>query len=874
MAARPPPSALDALPNNLPAQPTTFVGRAHELVAVAERLGRSEVRLLTLTGPGGTGKTRLAIEAAGLLRGEFPDGVCFIDLAPLTDPHLVISAVARTLGIQDGGSRSLAESVRAFLQDRHALLILDNCEHLLAAAPDVAALLAACPYLKVLATSRAPLHLRWEHELTVPPLSLPDPAHLAPVAAVARVPAVALFLQRAAAVCPGFQLTETNAAAVAGICIQLDGLPLAIELAAARTKVLSPEALLARLNHRLALLTGGTRDQPARHQTLRAAIDWSYGLLAPQEQTLLRRLAVFAGGCPLEAAEVVCRARGDPPGDLLDRVASLLDHGLLRRQDGADGVRFCLLETVREYAAERLEASGEAADIRAQNAQYFLALAERAAAELRGPWQATWLRRLDEETDNLRQILAWSGGTSDPDQDQLQLRLATALGEYWQVRGRLSEGRHWLEELLAGPSSANHPPARAKALSAAGLLAIGQSDHDAAWVLHTECLAIWHALGDNSGTAGTLTRLGAIARERGDHEAARTLIEQSLALKRSMGDQQGVAEALTQLGYMARDREDFADARSRAEESLAIWREVGDDLGIARALHALAHVGRDQGDYRVARALYQESLGLFRKVGYTIGTAAALSNIGLVEREQGGHRAARRSLEQSLQLRRQMADGVEIAYTVRDLGSVALVAGDLPRATALFQESLAAFVRLRNRQGVALCLVGLTGLAAARGCWPRVARLAGTTQALYETIGSSVPPIHRASFERPVAAARERLGARAFARSLAQGRAVAWERAVDGCNQKFRVAGEAAEMAGSRDRVCRPVCRGACHPCRVYVAATPSPPGLSRRHHQRRRRRVCMPRASWRLGTWRCPPPPRCRSSAACARCWTRCGFR
>ena len=433
-------------PATLPAPPTPLVGRAGEVATVCGLLRRAEVRLLTLTGSGGVGKTHLALQVAETLGDRYPDGVVFVDLAPLRDPGLVASTIARALGVKEAGGRPLLETLITQLRTRRVLLLLDNCEHLLAAAPQVGELLAACCGLTVLATSRAALHLRGEHEVAVPPLALPDPAQGADPAALARVAAVALFVERVQAVQPAFQLTAANAPAVAEICRRLDGLPLAIELAAAYSKVLAPPALLAHVERRRLLLTGGTRDAPARQQTLRATIAWSYGLLEAAEQALFGRLAVFVGGCTLEASEAVCTADGALPIDAQRGLAALVDKSLLRVTEGTDAEpRFSMLETIREYALEQLAASGQAETLRRQHAAYFLALAEAIVPQLIEPQEARWLARLEEEHDNLRAALQWF---VDHDETEKAARLAAALRWFWDTHGHVGamEGRAtWLQ---------------------------------------------------------------------------------------------------------------------------------------------------------------------------------------------------------------------------------------------------------------------------------------------------------------------------------------------------------------------------------------------------------------------------------------------
>ncbi|HET8850938.1 MAG TPA: adenylate/guanylate cyclase domain-containing protein, partial [Ktedonobacteraceae bacterium] len=525
---------LDSRSGSLPVQPTPLIGREQEVVTTGQLLRREDVRLVTLTGPGGTGKTRLGIQVAAGLSDVFADGVYFVSLAPISDAMLVLPAIAKTLGIRDGIGQSLSARLAEVLLKKQVLLLLDNFEQVVGAAPQVADLLSTCPQLKVLVTSREVLHVRAEHEFAVPPLELPDPAHLSELAAIARAPSVALFLQRAQAVKPEFRLTITNARAVAEICVRLDGLPLAIELAAARMKLLSPQVLLTRLGRRLAMLTGGSRDVPARQQTLRNTIEWSYQLLNAWEQRLFRRLSVFVGGCTLLAAEAVCTLPDDGEGEVLDGVASLIDKSLLKRMEqageGSEEPRLLMLETIREYGLEVLAARGEEEIALRAHADYFMQFAEEAEPALKGPQLVMWLERLEREHDNLRAALQWAleGGRAE-----MALRLGTALERFWVVRGHRNEGRAFLERALAGSAGVT-PYVRAKALLAAARLAFIQSNYDQGEVLAQESLALFQELGDRRGIALSLDRLGMAAWRRGNFTAARVLMEEDLALFREV----------------------------------------------------------------------------------------------------------------------------------------------------------------------------------------------------------------------------------------------------------------------------------------------------------------------------------------------------
>jgi predicted ATPase/DNA-binding NarL/FixJ family response regulator len=637
-----------AQPGRLPAPPTPLVGRERERAAVADLLRRAEVRLVTLTGAGGVGKTRLALAAAEDLLDAFEDGACCVDLAPIVDPALVLSVIARALEVSETARKALLASLVDHLCDRSLLLVLDNFEQIVAAAPSLARLLAGCPALKMLVTSRAALRLSAEHEFPVPPLDLPDPKRLPDLEALSRYDAVTLFIQRARAARPDFQVTNASAPAVAELCARLDGLPLAIELAAARVKLLSPQAMLARLGQRLSLLTGGARDLPARQQTLRSTIDWSYDLLDPAERTLFARLAVFVGGCSLEAVEAVCNAGGDLSLDplagselalsaakgqaVLDALALLVDRSLLRQAEGPDGEpRFAMLETIREYAVERFEAGGDAETWRQRHAEYYLALAEQAAPELVGPRQASWLERLEREHDNLRAALSWA---LEDDQAELGLRLAGALGRFWEVRGHFGEGRGWLERTLSrwpeGPAAA-----RAVALNAAGSLAYHAADYERAVTLHEQALELRRMLEDRRGMAASLHNLGITALHLSDLDRAEALCAEGRALWRAVGDDRGVAISLNSSAILARNRGDHERARAHYDESLALFRGIGDTWGVGLVLNNLARVARDVEDWDRVAALSGESLALFQELGDRRGVAWVLSNLTVVAGRRG-----------------------------------------------------------------------------------------------------------------------------------------------------------------------------------------------------------------------------------------------
>jgi len=736
-----PPAAARRWPG-VPIPPESLLGRDEAVAALAQLL-TGGTRLITLTGPGGVGKTRLGLATARAVAAHFAEGaVCFVPLAPLRDHGLVPSAIVGALGLREAAGDGPLAALRAHLADRHQLLVLDNFEHVAPAAPLLAELLAACPRLAILATSRAPLHVQGERRYAVPPLVTPDPATLPTVDALAHSPAVALFVRQAQAVAPGFTLHGANAVAVAAICRRLDGLPLAIELAAARVRTLAPAALLARLTLALPLLTGGARDLPERHRTLRATLDWSHDLLHQGEQAVFRRLAVFAGGCTLEAAAAVC-GTGEPLAvELLDWLGALLDQGLVQRtippDDEGDEPRFAMLETVREYALGHLTASGESEAVSRRHAAYYLALGEEAEPHLAGERQAPWLARLAREHDNLRAALDWSlGAGAEP---LVALRLAAAIWRFWLTRGYAGEGRRWLgRALAAAPAVEATAAVRAQALAAAGALAHSQGDYARAAASTEECLILWRALGDQAGIAGALGTLALVHKSRGDYAAAMGLFEEALARWRALGQDLKVSMTLNNLGATAYDQGDFARFEGYVAASLIIKRALGDGPGIAIALFNLGEGARSRGDLARARALLAESLAHFRAQGST----------------------------------------PRIAHVLHSLGIVAQGQGDDPAARAALAESLALFRTLGDRSGIALGLEGWALLASARGEDRRAARLLGAADSLRSALGFPVAPVARGDHERAVAGVRARLGPGDFAAAWGAGRALPLETMVD-----------------------------------------------------------------------------------------------
>lgn len=620
--------------HNLPLQLTSFIGREKPLEEIRRRLGRG--RLLTLIGPGGTGKTRLALQAAAGLGDRFPDGVWLVELTALTAGVLVPQAVGRVLDVSEEPGQPMPEMLVAALHDRQLLLVLDNCEHLADACATLAeTLLRACPGLHLLATSREPLGIAGEMLLRVPPLALPTAGGRAPLADLLQYEAVRLFVDRAQAVQDDFAVTPATAAAVVAICTRLDGIPLALELAAARVGGLSVEGIAARLDDRFRLLTSGSRTAPRRQQTLRAAIDWSYDLLPPAERHLLAGLAVFAGGWTLEAAEAVT---GDAQVADIDLLLRLVRKSLVGAEEQAGQTRYRLLETIRQYAYERLREMGTMAAWQGRHAAYYLALAEEAAPQLTGAQQAEWLVRLETEHDNLRAALDWAVAAGDA---ATAVRLAWALLRFWDARGYLSEGQRWMETALALPGAVP-APVRAPALNGVGVLAAQQGDYAGAHRFFAESLALYQALDDPQGIAGALGNLGMLASQQGDYAQARAFHEQRLALEQAAGNRWGLAVSLLNLGSIAHFQEDYAEAARLYKESLKLCLELGDQAGISAALNHLGEVALDQDDYSAAVQLYRESLALCRELGSKQGIAVCLEGLaGAIGGQGEAERAAR-----------------------------------------------------------------------------------------------------------------------------------------------------------------------------------------------------------------------------------------
>lgn len=734
----PPLKTLDTFRTNLPIQLTSFVGREKEIAEVHTLLA-GPARLITLTGPGGTGKTRLSLQVAADFLDAFPEGVWFIELAPLADPALVPQTIAATLELREEPNRSILTILTNYLRAKKVLLILDNCEHLVeAAAQLVETLLRTCPQLHILASSREALGVAGETPFRVPSLSLPDPRHLPPIATLSHYEAVRLFIERAVTVLPSFSVTNQNALALAQVCHRLDGIPLAIELAATRVATLRVEQIATRLDNAFRLLTGGSRTALPRQQTLRALIDWSHDLLSDTERTLLRRLSVFTGGWTLEAAEAVCADTAIETVDILDVMTQLVNKSLVfsERRQGQE-TRYRLLETIRQYALERLATSGEADSVRQRHATYYLALAEVDAPGLTNRSQPARLSQMEREHDNFRAALAWSQVV--PGGAELGLRLCDALSWFWVYHGYWKERLSWEEGALAHPEAANYPQRYASVLI-------------------------------NTGT--NLSYLG-------DYHSGRAKVEHSLNLLRELGDRPGAAWALHWLGNMAREHDDAATARAYLEESVAVFREVGNKLYVCTVTNTLAEALTMQDEIVLAKAMLDDNLALGRQLGDIDSIGWTLNHLGHVAQLQGDYEQAIRLHEESLALFH--AIGVRNIGTLwarQSLGETMLAQDDGKGATVHFVDGLVLSRDLSDQSGIAWCLAGLACVAAINEDLEHAAWLWGVAETLRQSIGVREAPASRATHERLKADVRARLGEAIFEAKWAEGQAAAPEQAI------------------------------------------------------------------------------------------------
>lgn len=783
----PPRTSHESHQHNLPLQLTPLIGREQDVAAVCALLQRDDVRLLTLTGTGGIGKTRLSVQVASELVTTFSDGVCFVQLASISNPTQVIPTIAHNLSQQYGynGQRTTMthiEFIRTLVQEKQLLLVLDNFEQIVTAAPELLELLRASPHLKILVSSRAVLHVQGEHEFAVPPLALPtlERVPLLESEALSHYPAVALFLQRVLAIKPDFAITRANLQAIVDICRHLDGLPLAIELAAARIKLLPPEALLQRLKHRLLILTGGAQNAPVRQQTLRDTIAWSYNLLEVPEQQLFRRLAVFSRGCTLEALEPMRYAFPGQTGEMLDLVASLIDKSLLQQteQEGNEP-RIVMLETIREYALECLVASGEEEIARQSHATYYLELAEASELELGGPHQTMWLKRLEREYDNLRAALDWSLQPGEDEHEterhiELALRLVGSLRRFWQMHGYLQEGQAFLERALAASEGVVvSVRARAKALIAAGTLASINLEFDRVESYCRQSLDLFRELGDQPGIALSLYLLSVVPWMKGEKVTGRAQIEEALSTFRKMGDQERIAWSLSTLGLVDMQEGKYASARVLYEESLAVHRTLGDKRGIATTLLRLAQLlFASQGDQVTMSAQLNECLALYKELGDKEGIANVSVLFGQLAFSRGELEHAQRHLEESVQMYRKIGHRRSLAETLVFLARVLLAQGEREAARSAYEKSLAIALELKYTMLIVSGLEGWASIMLEEEQYTWAVHLWGAAETLRETVSALMPPVERAAYDEAVSHARTRLGEASFAAAWARGRSM------------------------------------------------------------------------------------------------------
>lgn len=799
---------------NLTPSLTSFVGRIKELADIKALLEKT--RLLTLTGVGGCGKTRLAEQlVTELLTTEsYPDGIWWIELVGLSTLVLVPQVVAQIIGLAEAPDAStLTDSLRNYFVNKDVLFVLDNCEHLLSACGLLAkSLLPYCPNLKILATSREPLGVAGEISWLVPSLPLPDTVHASPdnhlsQSHLIQYDAIRLFLERASSILPTFRLTNENAEAVALICQRLDGLPLAIELAAARINVLTVQQIADRLDHRFTLLTAGNRTALIpRHQTLRATMDWSYDLLSEQEQILFRRLSVFAGGFTLEAAEAICADDRIQPKDVLNLLSHLIDKSLVMVDtQRSDVAYYRLLETIRQYALERLQESGEERVMRNQHCNWFLGLAERAEPSLHGPQQMIWLQRLELEHDNFRKALTWSLTEShtrnslSEDTEEVGLRLAGALFWFWNLRGYLSEGRYWLEKALEESDELNNSAAKAKALYATAELAHLQGDHVTELNRHEQSVALWRGLISRFETSkselgedpqvlfqmkkGLVLALrglgGVIFSHHGDHQTGKSLLNESIQISKSIKAKWELGNALSFMGQINLYEGDRATARIQLEECVRIFRELGDQWGLGLALHWRASVALAEAEYTFARKQLEEALEIFHKLGDRWNVALVMNRLGEVARSQGADTDALKFYEQTAVIHRELGSKWGLSFSLHNLGYIALHQGNYDRAVELFHEALEFNLERKDLLGTASCLAGLAGVAVGSGDPNSAAQLFGKAQVLLEEIGMVLASTDLLEFERNLKAARASLSSASFEQAWETGLALTLDQAVE-----------------------------------------------------------------------------------------------
>ncbi len=771
-----PPSPSSPLPVPL----TTLIGREAEITNVVQSLAETNARLLTLTGPAGVGKTRLAIAVANELLDHYGKRIWLIDLSTLGDATYIPQTIMAALGVREISQSSLIAPLLDHLrQSQPSLMLWDNCEHLLEGCARLAqTLLQACPHLQLLLTSREPTRVRGEVAFQVPALPLPDTDSAPCWHDLLENEAVSLFLSRARMALPQFPVTEFSARTIATICRRLDGMPLAIELAAARVRTLTVEQIAARLDDSLALLRDDGWTIPEHHQALRATLDWSYALLTPHEQALFRRLAVFAGSFSLEAAEKICAGESIPEPEVMPTFLQLVEKSLVTAESSGDQMRYRLLETVRQYARDQLAIAQERVMMQERHRDWYLELAEAAESGLRGDRQQEWLARLDREMENLRAALRWSQERQD---GEAGLRMAGGLWFFWYVRGQISEGCRWLEDFLAldagrhdGPPSA----LRVKALTSLGILYTERGDFGRAAAIAETCINACKEIGDRAGHAAALNLRGSIAKYQGDYELAAHMYSACLDIRRELGDLNGIATALNNLGAIAADQGDFERATACYQESLAMKREQGNLHGIVHTLNNLSDIARLRGDTALTHQFATESFQLAQELADVRGMATALSNLGEAARQQGDLEAAYRTLEQSAQLFRSIDNTWGVALAQRQLADVDRARGDDSEALSRYRTSLHVYQTAYDAMGLDACLRGIAGIALAHGALATAAQLFGAAEATRTKAHVHIAANDQVILARDIAALREAMPADDLAPAWAAGENISVEQAV------------------------------------------------------------------------------------------------
>jgi len=775
---------------NLPLHLTSFIGREKEIAEVKRLLATT--RLLTLTGAGGCGKTRLAIRVAVDVLDAFPDGVWFVDLAPLNDPALVPQTIAAVFDLRESSTTSPIELLKNYFHLKNLLLILDNCEHLIQACAELSdAFLHGCPNMKILATSREALNIAGETAFRVPSLSIPDPQHLPQIETLAQSESIQLFIERARAVQSQFQITNTNAPAIAQICQRLDGIPLAIELAAARVKSLGVEEIASRLDDRFQLLTSASRTAVPRQQTLRAGIAWSYDLLSESEQILFRRLSVFAGGWTLQAAEAV-GSNGIDARAILDLQSQLVDKSLVLVEERDSSTRYHMLETIRQYAHEKLLASGENENVRNRHLEYFLKLAEDAEPKLHSAEALTWLNHLEIEHDNLRVALEWSGSDKSA---EMGLRLGGALIYFWRTRGYFSEGYQRLVDTLKIPGGSNRTIARAKAQTAAGGLANLLGYFAEMRPLFEESVQILRESGEEGkrllGTALAQYTNTFVWR---DPIHAQTLAEEGIRVSRETNDLFGLAGSLNTMGHVSVFRSDFTAARSFYEEGAEKYRALGDKRGYASELSTLGLASYFEGNLEKASEYYERALTISREIDSKYVVAGATRGLGAVAWQRGDHEKANALYKESLAATREVGDTYNPILVLLDLGLLELAKDNHPQAQKYLKESLAWVTKADQRILLPQFLEAFASLATAIKNPERAARLFGAAEALRENAGTPIFPVDRNEYKRHLTLARTQLDDAAFTAARNAGRAMTLEQAIEYALQSATASEISAKM--------------------------------------------------------------------------------